>query len=165
MFSLFQFSCSVVSDSLRPHGLQYTRPPCSSPIPGIYPDSCPLSLLCHPTISSSVVPFSSCLQSFPASGSSLSQLFASGGQSIGASAPVFPVNIQDRLPLGSTAFRIDWFDLLGVQGTPKSLLQHQSSNESILQCSAPKQKANNSLKCISLLNHVENKKYSCKPLQ
>ena len=159
------FSYSVVSDSLWPHGLQQARLPCPSLSPAVCSNSCPLSQWYPPTISSSVVPFSSCLQSFPASGSSLSQLFASGGQSIGASAPVFPVNIQDRLPLGSTAFRIDWFDLLGVQGTPKSLLQHQSSNESILQCSAPKQKANNSLKCISLLNHVENKKYSCKPLQ
>ena len=69
MWSSVQFSCSVVSDSLWPHGLQHARPPCPSPTPGVYPNSCPLSRWCHPTISSSVVPFSSCPQSFPASGS------------------------------------------------------------------------------------------------
>ena len=79
-----QFSRSVMSDSLRSHGLQHTRPPCPSPTPGVYPNSCPLSRWCHPTISSSVVPFSSCPQSFPASGSfQMSQLFASSGQCIG----------------------------------------------------------------------------------
>ena len=90
-----QFSCSAMSDSLWPHGLQHARPPCPSPIPGVYSNSCPLSWWCHPTISSSVVPFSSCLQSFPASGSfQMSQLFASDGQSIGvsASASVLPMN-------------------------------------------------------------------------
>ena len=82
-----QFSRSVVSDSLRPHELQHTRPPCPSPTRGVHPNSCPLSQWCHPAISSSVVPFSSCPQSFPASGSfQMSQLFASGGQSIGVSA-------------------------------------------------------------------------------
>ena len=82
-----QFSCSVMSDSLRPRDLQHARPPCPSPTPGVYPNSCLLSQWCHPTISSSVVPFSSCLQSFPASGSfQMSQLFTSGGQSIGVSA-------------------------------------------------------------------------------
>ena len=82
-----QFSPSVVSDSLRPHGPQHTRPPCPSPTPGACSNSCPLSWWCHPTISSSVVPFSSCPQSFPASGSfPVSQFFASGGQSIGVSA-------------------------------------------------------------------------------
>ena len=82
-----QFSGSVVSDSLWPHGLQHARPSCPSPTPGVYPDSCPLSQWCHPTISSSVVPFSSCPQSFQTSGSfQMSQLFASGGQSIGGSA-------------------------------------------------------------------------------
>ena len=94
----FQFSCSVESDSLRPRGLQHTRPPCSSPTPGVYPNSCPLSWGCHPTISSSVIPFSSCPQSFPASGSfQISQFFASGHQSIGVSAStsVLPVNTQD----------------------------------------------------------------------
>ena len=86
---------SVVFDSLRPRGLQDARPPCSSSTPGVYLNSCPLSWWCHPTISSSFIPFSSCLQSFPASGSfQMSQFFASGGQSIGvwASASVFPMN-------------------------------------------------------------------------
>ena len=98
-----QFSCSVVSDSLRPHGLQHAKPPCPSPTPGVYSNSCPLSRWCHPTISSSVIPFSSHLQSFPASGSfQMSQFFASGGQSIGlsASASVLPMNIRDWFPLG-----------------------------------------------------------------
>ena len=82
-----QFSRSVVSDSLWPHESQHARPPCPPPTPGVYSNSCPLSRWCHPTISSCVIPFSSCLQSFPASGSfQLSQLFASGGQSIGVSA-------------------------------------------------------------------------------
>ena len=96
--SQHQFSCSVTSDSLRPHEQQHTRPPCPSPTPGVYPNSCPLSRWCHPTISSSVIPFSSCLQSFPASGSfQMSQFFASGGQSIGVSAStsVLPMNTQD----------------------------------------------------------------------
>ena len=102
-----QFSCSVVSDSLWPHGLQHARPPWSSPTLGVYSYSCPLSWWCHPTMSSSVVPFSSHLQSFPASGSfQMSQLFASGGQSIGvsASAWVLPMNIQDWSPLGWTGW-------------------------------------------------------------
>ena len=97
MFSV-QFSCSVVSDSLWPNGLQHARPPCPSPTPGVYANSCPLSRWCHPTISSSIVPFSSCLQSFPASGSfQKSQFFASGSQSIGVSAStsVLQMNIQD----------------------------------------------------------------------
>ena len=100
-----QFSCSVMSDSLWLHEPQHTRPPCPSPTPGVYPNSCPSSRWCHPTISSSVVPFSSCPQSFPASGSfQMSQLFASGGQSIGVSASpsVLPMNIQDWSPLGWT---------------------------------------------------------------
>ena len=94
--SSVQFSCSVVSDSLRPHGLQHARLPFPSPTPGVYSDSCPLSWWRHPTISSSVIPFSSCPQSFPASGSfPVSQFFALGGQSIGvsASASVLPMNI------------------------------------------------------------------------
>ena len=98
-----QFSCSVMSDSLRPHGLQHARPPCPSASPGACSNSCPSSRWCHPTISSSVVPFSSCLQSFVVSGSfPLSQIFASGGQSIGvsASASVLPLNIQGWFPLG-----------------------------------------------------------------
>ena len=98
-----QFSCSVVSDSLLPHGLQQTRPPCPSSTPGVYSNSCPLTRWCHTTISPSVVPFSSCLQSFPASGfCQMSQLFTSGGKSIGVSAStsVLPMNIQDWFALG-----------------------------------------------------------------
>ena len=122
-----------MSDSLRPLGLQQGRPPCLSPTPGVHSNSCLLSWWCHPNISSSVVPFSSHLQSFPASGSfQMSQLFTSGGQSIGvsASASVLPMNI----PLIS--FRMDWLDLLAVQGTLKSLLQHHSSKAAILRRSA-----------------------------
>ena len=99
------FSHSVMSDSLWPHGLQHARPPCPSPTTGVYSNSCPLSHWCHPTISTSVVPFSSHLQSFPASGSfQMSWLFASGGQSItaSASASVLSINIQDWLSLGLT---------------------------------------------------------------
>ena len=101
-FSSVQFSRSVVSDSLQLHGLQHTRPPCPSPTPGVYSNSCPLSWWRHPTVSSSVIPFSSCPQSFPASGSfQISQLFASGRQDIGVSAStsVLPMNIQDWFPL------------------------------------------------------------------
>ena len=99
------FSHSVMSDSLRPHGLKHTRLPCPSPTPGAYSNSCPLSRWCHPTISSSVVPFSSRLQSFPASGSfPMSQFFPSGGRSIddSASASVLPMNVQDWFPWGLT---------------------------------------------------------------
>jgi len=106
-FSSVQFSPSVMSNSLWPHGLQHARPPCPSPTPGVYSSSCPLSGWCHPTILSSVVPFCSHLQFFPASGSfQMSQLFASGGQSIGvsASASVLPMNIQDWFPLGWTGW-------------------------------------------------------------
>ena len=107
ILSSVQFSPSVVSDSLQPHEPQHTRPPCPSPTPGVHPNSCPSSQWCHPTISSSVVPFSSCLQFFPASGSfQMSQLFASGGQSIGVSAStsVLPMNTQDWCPLGWTGW-------------------------------------------------------------
>ena len=100
-----------MSNSLQPHGLQHARLLCPSPIPRACSNSCPLSPWCHPTISSSVIPFSSCLQSFPASGSfSMSQFFASGGQSIGVStsASVLPMNIQDKFPLGLT-------DLISLQ--------------------------------------------------
>ena len=103
--SSIQFSDSVMSDSLQPHELQHARPPCPSPTPGAYPNSCPLSQRCHPTISSSVVPFSFCPQSFPALGSfQMSQFFASGGQSTGVSTStsVFPMNTQDWSPLGWT---------------------------------------------------------------
>ena len=102
-----QFSCSVVSDSLWPHELQHARPPCPSPTPRIYSNSCPVSRWCHPAISSSVVPFSSCLQPFPASESfQMSQLFASSGHSIGVSAStsVLPMNIQDWFTLGWTGW-------------------------------------------------------------
>ena len=111
-FSSVQFSRSVVSNSLQPHELQHARPPCPSPTPGACPNSCPLSWWCHPTISSSVIPFSSHLQSSPASGSFPKiQFFTSGGgQSIGvsASASVLPMNIQDWFPLGWTG----WISLL-----------------------------------------------------
>ena len=102
-----QFSHSVVSNSLRPHGLQHARPACPSPTRRVYPNSCPLSRWCHPAISSSVVPFSSRLQSFPASGSfQMSQLFTLGGQSIGVSAStsVLPMNTQEWSPLGWTGW-------------------------------------------------------------
>ena len=102
-----QFSHSVVSDSLRPHGLQHARLPCPSPIPGACSNSCPSNRWCHPTISSSVIPFSSCLQSFPGSESfPMSQFFTSGGRSIGVpgSASVLPMNIQDWFPLGWTGW-------------------------------------------------------------
>ena len=105
--SSFQFGRSVMSDSLQPHGLQHTRPPCPSPIPRVYSNPCPLSQWCHPTSSSFVVPFSSCLQSFPVSGTfPVSQFFALGGHSIGvsASASVLPVNIRDWFPLGWTGW-------------------------------------------------------------
>ena len=102
---LLLFSCWVVSDSLWPHGLQHARLPCPPLSPGAYSNSCPLSQWCHPTISCSVTPFSSRLQSFPASGSfPMSQFLASSGQSIGVSAStsVLPMNVQDWFPLGWT---------------------------------------------------------------
>ena len=119
--------------ALWPHGLQHPRLPCPSPTPGVYSNSCPLSRRCHPTISSSVIPFSFCLQSFPASGSfQMRQLFTSGGQSIGVSAStsVLPMNIQDWSPLGWTG----WISLQS-KGL-SSLHQHHSSKASILQHSA-----------------------------
>ena len=120
-----------MSNSLQPHGLQRARPPCPLTTPGACSSSCPLSRWCHPAISSSVVPFSSCLQSFPVLGSfPMSQFFATGGQRVGASASatVLPMNIQDWCPLGLTG-------LISL-GTLKSLLQHHSSKTSILWCSA-----------------------------
>ena len=105
--SSIQFSHSVMSDSLWPHGLQHSRPPFPSPTPGTYSNSCPSSRWCHPTISSSVVPFSSHLHSFPASGSfPTSQFFSLGGHGIGASdsASVLPMTIQDWSPLGRTGW-------------------------------------------------------------
>ena len=106
-FSSVQFSCSVVSDSLRPHELQHARPPCPSPTPRVHPNPCLSSWWCHPAMSSSVVPFSSCPESLPASESfPMSQLFTWGGQSIGVSAlaPVLPMNTQDWSPLGWTGW-------------------------------------------------------------
>ena len=116
-----------MSDSLQPHGLQHARPPCLSPTPRVYPNSCPLSRWCHPTISSSVIPFSSCLQSFPASG----QFFASGGQSIraSASASVLPINIQDWFPLGWTG----WISLQS-KGLSKVF---SNNNFCIYNCTSP----------------------------
>ena len=123
--SSVQFSHSVVSDCLWPHESQHTRPPCPSPTPGVHLNSCPSSQWCHPAISCSVVPFSSCRQSLPASGSfPRSQFFASGG--------VSPSTEYS----GLISFRINWLDLLAVLGTLKSLLQHHSSKASILHCSA-----------------------------
>ena len=129
-----QFSRSVMSNSLQPHGLQHARLPCPSPTLGVYSNSCPLSQWCHPTISSSVVPFSSCLQSFPASGSfPMSQSFTSGGQSIGvsASASVLPMTIQDWFPLQWTG----WISLLS-KGLSRVFSNTTVLKALILQCSA-----------------------------
>ena len=127
-----QFSHSVLSNSLQPHGLQHTRFTCQSPTPETCSNSYPWSQWCHPTISSSVVPFFSCLQSFPASGSfPRSQFFESGGQSIKS----FSISPSSEYS-GLISFRMDWFNLLAVQGTLKSLLQPHSSKASILLHSA-----------------------------
>ena len=131
-----QFSSvhSVMSNSLRPHGLQHARPPCPPPTLRLYSNSCPVSQWCHPTISSSVIPFSSRLQSFPASGSfQMRQFFTSGGQCIG----FYQLQHQSfQWTFRLISLRMDWLDLLAVQGTLKSLLQHHSSKVSILWCSA-----------------------------
>ena len=130
---VLSFSGSVMSNSSQPHTLQHTRTPCPSQSPETCSNSCPLTQWGHPTISSTVVPFSSCLQSFPASESfPMSQFFASGGQSIGTStsASALPINIQ-----GLISFRTDWFDLLAVQRILKGLIQHHSLKASILQSS------------------------------
>ena len=123
-----QLSHSVMSNSLRPHGLQHARLPCPSPIPEVYSNSCPLSQWCNPTISSS-------LQSFPASGSFwMSQFFLSGGQNIGVSASewkYWSFSFSNEYS-GLISFRMDWLNLLADQGTLKSLLQHHSSKASIL---------------------------------
>ena len=132
LFRSVQFSHSVVSNSLWPHEPQHTRPPCPSPTPRVHPNSCPSSQWCHPTMSSSVVPFSSCPQPFPASGSfPLSQFFTSGGQSIGisASTSVLPMNTQDWSPLGWTG----WISLQpkgSQESSPTS--QFKSINSSAL---------------------------------
>ena len=137
MLSSVQFSRSVVCDSLRPRELQHARPPCPSPTPGVHSDSRPWR--CHPTISSSVIPFSSCLQSFPASGSfPMSQFFVSGGQSIGKYWPKyfsFSISPSNEYS-GLISFRVDWLNLLAIQGSLKSFLLHHSSKASILWHSA-----------------------------
>jgi len=131
-FSSVQFSHSVVSDSLQPHRSQHTRPPCPSPTPRVHPNSCPSSRWCHPAISSSVVPFSSCL-SHPASRSfPVSQLFMRWPKYWSFSFSISPSNEHSEL----MSFRMDWLDLLAVQGTLKSLLQHHGSKASIFRCSA-----------------------------
>ena len=123
-----------MSNSLRPRELQHARPPCPSSTPRVYSNSCLLSWWCHPTISSSVIAFSSCLQSFPASGSfPVSQFFTSDGQSFGVSASAISPSSEYS---GLIFYRIDWLDFLAVQGTLKSPLQHHSSETSILQSSA-----------------------------
>ena len=132
--SSVQLSRSVVSNSLWPHKSQHGRPPCPSPTPRVYSNSCPSSQWCHPAISSSVSPFSSCPQSLPPSESfPMSQLFAWVGQSTGvsASASILPMNTQDWSPLGWTC----WISLQS-KGRSKSLLQHHSSKASVFQCSA-----------------------------
>ena len=126
-FSSVQFSLSVMSYASLPCGLQHSRPPCPSPTPRIYPNSRPLSRWCHPTISSSVVPFSR-LQSFPASGSfQMGQLFTFGGQSIGVSAStsVLPMNTQDWFPLGWTG----WISLQSQESSPTPQFKSISSSE------------------------------------
>ena len=129
-----KFSSSVVPNSLQPHESQHARPPCPSPTPGVYPNPYPSSRWCHPAISSSVVPFSSYPQSFPALGSfPMSQLFTWGGQTIGSFR--FSISPSNEHP-GVISLRMDWLDLLAVQGTLKSLLQHHSSKASILRRSA-----------------------------
>ena len=130
----FQFSRSVVSDSLQPHELQHTRPPCPSPIPKVHTNSHPSSRLCHPVISSSVVPFSSCPQSLPASESfPMSQLFAWGGQSTGVStvASFLPENTQDWSSLGWTG----WISLQS-KGLSRVFSNTTVNKASVLQCSA-----------------------------
>ena len=128
-----------MSYSLLPHGLHHARPPCTSPTPGAYSNSCPSSQWCHPTISSSIVPFS-CLQSFPASGSfQMSQLFASGGQSIGPSAlaSVLPMNIQDWFPLGWTGWTSLQSKGLARVFSSTTVQKHHSSVLSVLYSSTP----------------------------
>ena len=129
-----QFSSSVVSDPLRPHESQHTRPPYPSPCPGVHSNSPPSSQWCHPAISSSVIPFSSCPQSLPASE------FFSNESTLLMRWPKywsfsFSISPSKEIPL-LISFRMDWSDLLAVQGTLKSLLQHHSSKASILRCSA-----------------------------
>ena len=147
ILSLICFFCMTISDklSIQFSSVAQSCPtlcdpmncsnPCPSPTSGVHPNSCASSRWCHPAISSSIVPFSSCPQSLPASGSlPMSQLFAWGGQSIGVVFS-FSISLSNEHP-GLIFFRMDWLDLLAVQGTLKSLLQHHSSKASIIQCSA-----------------------------
>ena len=132
---IIQFSRSVVSDSLWPHGPQHARPPCPSPTPEVYPHSCPLSWWCHWTISSSVLPFTSCPQSFPASRSfQMSQLFTSGGQNIGVSAltSVLLMNTQDWSPLGWTVWISLQFKGLSRVFSNTTVQKHQFFGASFL---------------------------------
>ena len=124
-----QFSLSVVSDSLRPHESQHTRPPCPSPTPGVHPNSCASSRWCHPAISSSVIPFSSCPQFLPASESSNESTLCMRWPKYWSFS--FSISPSKEIP-GLISFRTDWLDVLAVQGTLKSLLQHHSSKASIL---------------------------------
>ena len=129
-FSFSNIGISSAQLFSRPHELQHARPPCPSPTPGVHSDSHPSSQWCHPAISFSVIPLSSCSQSLPTSESfPMSQLFTWGGQSIGASASG---SLLLNEYSGFISFRIDWFHLLAVRGTLKSLLQHHSSKASIL---------------------------------
>ena len=131
--SSVQFSCSVVSDSLQPHESQHARPPCPSPTPRVHSESHPSSQWCHPAISSSVIPFSSCPQSLPASVfSNESTLRMRWPTYYSFSFSIIP---SKEIP-GLISLRMDWLDFLAVQGTLKSLLQHHSSKASILRCSA-----------------------------
>ena len=146
MFSSVQVSRSVGSNSLWHHGLQHTRPPCTSPIPRVYSNSCPLSWWCHPTISSSVIPFSSHLQSFPASGSfQMSQFFESGGQNTGVSvsASVLPKNIQDWLPSG---YFLPYVNI-------HQFLKHLSPIKNVRRQSTEWRKI--------LANHISNQRFLC----
>ena len=127
---MVQFSHSVMSDSLRPHGLQHSRLPCPSPTPGVCSSSCPLSQWCHPTISSFAIHF--CLQSFPVSGSFLMCQFSTSGVAIRSFS--FSISLSNGYS-GLISFRVDWFYLLAVQVTLRSLLQHHSSKASVLLCS------------------------------
>ena len=133
LFSSVQFSHSVVSDSLRPHESQHARPPCPSPTPGVHPNSCVSSRWCHPAFSSSVIPFSSYPQSLPASESF--QWVSSSHEVAKDWSFSFSISPSNEHP-GLVSFRMDWLDLLAVQGTHKSILHHHSSKASILQCSA-----------------------------
>ena len=134
IYHCVQFSCSIMSDSLRPHELQHTRPPCLSPTPGFHSDSCPSSQWCHPAISSSVAPFSSCTQIPP-----ILRVFFNES-TLSMRWPKYWSFIFNISPSSEHSalifFRMDWLDLLAVQETLKSLLQHYSSKTSILRCSA-----------------------------